>query len=270
MAERKRYSIKGIPNDILTSDVINDRKLKTDGTPKDYFIEVAQGNVIGSSFTSIVAKNRNVGVAYEDISGFGGVMVFPSSPEVYEISSSDVNDIDGGTGLRTVLVVSLDANFIEQSQIVTMNGVNAVTLTGTHIRPRLIQGLTAGSNGVNLGTITLQVAGGGDVRNIILPDEGASYDGHFTVPAGKKAYILQSFTSYGKDDSGETRARIKLDGLDSCWVSIAPIPGYQNLIEFNVEAIISLPEKTDVQMQGRSNTATADITAIFELQLIDE
>ena len=30
MVDRKRYSIKGIPNDILTNDIVNDRRFKVE------------------------------------------------------------------------------------------------------------------------------------------------------------------------------------------------------------------------------------------------
>ena len=238
--------------------------------PTDYFIEVAEGNIPGSSLLAVIAKNKVVGTTFEDISGFGGIMVLPTSAEVYEISSLSPDDTSAGTGTRTVLVASLDSLFVEQTQVVTMNGTTAVTLTGTHIRPRLIQSLTAGSNGTNVGDITLQVSGAGAVRNIMLTDEGISNDGHFTVPANKIAYILQTFTLFGKDDSGESRTRFRLDGADASWVAVATIPGYQNIIPFEVKALLAFPAKTDIHSQAKSATGTSDITVIFEYQLIEQ
>ena len=265
----------GIPTDSWIHDGDNGEslgsnpKLSTDGTPKDYFIEVAEGNIEGASLLAIIAKNPNTGVNYEDVSGAGGNMSLATSPEVYEIVSSNANDTDGGTGTRTVLVNSLDANYNEQSQVVTLNG-GTVQLTGTHIRPRNIQSLTAGSNGTNIGNITLRVSGGGGVRNTMTADSGQSYDGHFTVPAGKKAYILQSFTLFAKDDSGSARTRFRLDGVDSSWVAIAPAPVYQNIINFEVKALLAFPPKTDIRNQAKSDTGTSDAIVIFEYQLRNE
>jgi len=72
------------------------------------------------------------------------------------VLSSSVLDTSAGTGARTINVMGLDANYVLQSEIVTLNGVTPVNTVNTFIRVHSASIQTAGSGGVNAGTITVR------------------------------------------------------------------------------------------------------------------
>ncbi len=240
-------------------------------SPSDYQTEVSFGNIEGESSGAVISKNRNVTTgSFQDLWGEGGVMTYPSfdTAELLELVSFDANDTDGGTGTWSVLVVGLDVDFNEQSEVVTTNG-GTVTLALQYSRVNQIISLTAGSNEVNVGDIVVRVLGGGNVRDRIIAADGVSYNGHFTVPAGKRMAIQQTYNMVGKDSSCEARFLIRNFGADSSWVANAPVPLYQNMLNFNLNTYVVLEEKTDVRLQAKSDSGNADVGIIFEYLLRD-
>lgn len=121
--------------------------------------------------------------------------VFQAAAQSLEILSSSANDAAAGTGARTILVQSLDADLNEVSTIVTMNGTTPVVLAGAHLHVNLMVLATHGSGNVNAGNITLRVAGGGAVQGYIAAGVGMMRAFKFTVPAGKIGVITSFFAN---------------------------------------------------------------------------
>lgn len=118
--------------------------------------------------------------------------VFQTSAQSLEILSGSADDTAAGIGARTILIESLDANLLEVSTIVTLNGTTPVVLPGTHLYVNSVAVASSGSNHTNVGPITLRVAGGGDVQGYIGAGIGIQRAFKFTVPAGK-AVIIDNF-----------------------------------------------------------------------------
>jgi hypothetical protein len=117
---------------------------------------------------------------------------FQSAAVALEMLSSSANDAAAGTGARTVLVESLDADYAPVSQIVTLDGVNAVALTGTHIAVNQVTVISSGSGASNAGNITLRVAGGGATQGYVLAGKSVQRAFKYTVPAGK-VFVIDNF-----------------------------------------------------------------------------
>jgi hypothetical protein len=112
-----------------------------------------------------------------------------------EVVSSDVND-DGspaGTGARTLRIVYYDDGCLGPfTTDVVLNGTTAVATTATNIRfVEAIYLLTVGSNGTNVGTITLRALGGGAVVGTIAVSDGRTYWGHHYVAAARVCQIAE-------------------------------------------------------------------------------
>lgn len=120
----------------------------------------------------------------EDIWVNGGLIPVPAAPESWEILSSSANDTLAGTGARSVVITTLDVDYNEVVQVVTLNGVTPVALAGTHIRINSAVVATVGSGGVNEGTLTIRVAGAGATRGVVTTPEGVLNQAKFTVPNG--------------------------------------------------------------------------------------
>ena len=236
---------------------------------KDFFTEVAKGNVPGHRLEGIQMQG-SVDTTMGDVWGGTGDMVFPTTAETWEIVSSSANATSAGTGMRTVQIVSLDATKLRQAQTVTLNGTTAVVLTGTHTRPHLIVGVDSGSTGANEGVITLQVSVAGAVRNVIPIGVGISHDGHFTVPSNETAQFLNLFLLAQKNSNITGKTQIS-DGTNSNATNVhsADVFIYQSIVNFEVFARLPLASSSDIRIQAKDGSSTFDTTFIYEMLFIE-
>jgi len=236
----------------------------------NFFLEVARGNINNVTSGVIIGKNPDVGTEFEDVCDSGGIIQLPSAAENLEIVSDSANDTSAGTGMRTVLVRTLDTDFNQEEQVVTMNGTTPVTLTGTHIRTRIILGITAGSNGTNVGEITLSVTGGGTALEVMLPGNGVSNSSHFTVPADHTLFALSFNFSCPKNQDALIRLVLRSGIPDAATLTIGELDLYQSLEDLPVFAPLPIAEKTDIKLQAKSNNESASVTMIEEFLLVKD
>jgi hypothetical protein len=234
--------------------------------PIDFDVEVASGNIDNYENITLIMNSRNIGTTYSDLWDVGGLMTRPTTGETYEVVSANANDTSAGTGARTLLLITLDANDNEQTTVVTLNGGTA-SISGTHTYPRYAQVITAGSNETNVGDITIQVAGGGAARLKIIADEGATNNSHFKVPAGKTVFPI-SFTYFvQKGQDALVRPRILTIDANPAYSSSASIPLYQNAIESRSFANIAIPELTEFKFQAKSTNPNVSVTVILQMRV---
>jgi hypothetical protein len=155
--------------------------------------ELAFG-LTSNKFSSVVkfGQNTNISTSGEDIASQGGSIPYLTSATTMEIVSSDANDAAAGSGARTVRVYYLDGNWEDQYADVTMNGTNAVEITGDMLRPYRARVTSCGtSGGSNTGTLTIRPSGGGSTYLEIPASVGTTLFGAYTVPAGYEALLVQ-------------------------------------------------------------------------------
>jgi len=118
--------------------------------------------------------------------------VEPAAAAQLEVVSSNANDSAAGTGTRKVRITYYDGNCNGPfTTDVTMNGVTAVPTVPTNLRfIESICTLTVGSNGTNVGTITLRGLGGGALVGTIAASDGRTYWGQHYVATGRVCQIL--------------------------------------------------------------------------------
>ncbi len=121
----------------------------------------------------------------------------PASATQMEVVSSSTQDdgSPGGTGTRTLRITYYDGNMNGPfTEDITTNGTGAVATVATNIRfVEKLETLTVGSNGTNVGTITLRLVGGGATVGTIAVSDGITYWGHHYVQPGKKCFIKRVF-----------------------------------------------------------------------------
>jgi hypothetical protein len=165
---------------------------------RDFYAEVAKGNVAGHTIITRNARNPDVGTSIEDVWTVGGVRTWLQANTALEVVSDDANDTSAGTGARTVTIegVQIDGTFV--SQDVTMNGVTPVAL-GTNIaRVNAMFVATAGTYasttaGSNAGNIICRIPAGATQAEILLEDtvpEGQSQTSHYSILSTQDAYII--------------------------------------------------------------------------------
>ena len=115
---------------------------------RDYYSAVGDNLVEGASPVTIFGHNPAVSTTRATIWHEADTEVVQrTSAATMTVSSDSTNDTSAGTGVRTVEITGLDANYNEVSpkEIVTMNGTTAVSTVNQYIAINFIQGLTAGS-----------------------------------------------------------------------------------------------------------------------------
>lgn len=248
-------------------------------TNQNVAIETALGNVDGRSIVNIRARNAEVGTSFEDVWDPGGILVYATAGEQWEIISSSVNDTSAGTGVRTVLITYLDDIYTQQTETLTMNGTTAVTFTATNsFRFVSGRGKTWGSTGENQGNITIRVSSAGSTRGQISFDSSvvgnenglnSSQDGHFTVPAGKTALITGFAINVSKNHDVTIRSLVRFFGEDG-FIMVGEQSNYQNSFPADfATSPIKLLEKTDLKIIARSNNTTVPVNAIINITLVD-
>lgn len=120
-----------------------------------------------------------------------------------EVVSDSANDAAAGTGARTILVTYLDANYTQNTIVVTLNGVTPVAIATPIMRINGVVVVTSGTfGGNNIGNISVRAAGGlGATYSYMLAGHGIARSSLFTVPAKLQADILSLFVSINRVDT---------------------------------------------------------------------
>lgn len=134
----------------------------------------------------------DIASAPEDVWTVGGLYPWPTSSQLVNVLSTSANDAAAGTGCRTVELAGLTAEFANQSETITLNGVTAVSSVGMYYRVLRCRCLTAGSLGVNAGDVNFNHPGPVTIAQIPA-DQGQTLMAIYTVPmasGGAYATIL--------------------------------------------------------------------------------
>ena len=244
----------------------------------DFLLLVAEGKIPGYKIVHKFGKNPSVGTtAFETIWNEGGSYTGfnATQAETITIVSDDANDTLLGTGLRTLVLFGLDENFIEQTEVIDLNGTNPVTSQLSYIRCDRAKGLTSGGGtyGSNLGNITIaQSITTTNVFAVMPIGYGSTMIAAYTIPAEKKGYIMTQASAIANKQAAAVAVRLK-----------AKIPG--TVFTVNGEAALNsqgtgfverkftapgqLPPKTDLFIEAESS-ATVAVSSFIDILLVDE
>lgn len=180
---------------ILSTQIYDNARALFQPYVPDFEDAVALGMIAGCTRTSGIGYNPDIDIAStpEDCWGGSGLFNFSNIAVAMQIRSTDAADSASGTGMRTVQITALDENYLQAPVSITLNGTTAVALPSNVMASNGMRGLTAGSNGTNVGQIILEVAGapGGTMYGTILAGAGTTYQAAYTVPAGLTLVIPQ-------------------------------------------------------------------------------
>lgn len=214
----------------------------------------------GTSARRITATALAVGTDEVDVWEGGSALVYPGVAAPLEVVSSSPADDTNGVGARTILIEGLDADYSIQTESLPLMGLTPVAAARTYLRVLGIRVLAAGLGGQAAGTITLQLAGGGDVQALVTPESfGISLASHFTIPAGKTAYVLGA--RYSSDDQTTRFAMVvrrpgeAFAAIDYFQVGVAASsPSFLVPLE--------VPEKSDLKIVARRPTAQTALALV--------
>ena len=187
----------------------------------------------------------------------------PATPIQMQIVSTDAADTAAGTGIHKVQIDYLDTNYIQKSEILTLNGVTAVNTTATNIlRVNDMYAIEVGTGRVGAGTISLQAVGGAVTYSLLSIGRNRARTGIYTVPAGyqfnidlwerssastSSIYALMSLLATANNGILYPSALIPID--EQILVNSNGVVNYLNPLIF--------PAKTDISLAVVGSSATA-------------
>ncbi len=201
------------------------------------------------------------------------LLTFPASAAIMAFASDDANDTSAGTGLRTILIVYLDANYDEQEETITLNGTTKVVSVASMLRINYMIGQTAGSGGINAGNIYVGLnsdtftAGAPDTAIFHTLGAGLvlSSCGVFTVPRKRRLYFQA--IDYASTASGTKVANFKIYLTNS---NISPLRlVYSNDVVSQGSFFLTVDynafweEKTDMEITCITSSGTQEVQAFF-------
>lgn len=207
-------------------------------TSEDFRVRVNNGEIPGYSYAVAIGYKPSMNTTFEMVWSGGGNMTDPTTAETYEVVSTSANDTLLGTGTRTLLIQSLDASGLIQSNLVNMNGTTPATVPGTHTFPRQMLGVNSGTLKTNAGEITLRVAGGGDVRAHMMVGDSNQLSSSYKTPANKAFHLIGlDYHSGGVAKAVEIKSQVMIPGTNT-WVTTSRLPSFQQSFEktFSISA----------------------------------
>lgn len=253
-------------------------------TNKDFLIEVAKGNVPGHELITKFGRSAAVPAAFAPLS-FGGNYRTPQVGALTALrikAGGNANDDAAGSGAREITIEVLDQTGALQTEVLATAGASASA--DTSIAVLRLNGWYVSKSG----TYATQSAGS-HAADIELEDTGAnswsiidatgfpkgqSQIGCYTVPLGKKAYLLDYSLTV---DSGKSIDAVFFKRENILQTS-APYDAMRTVLEHagivdkiseEIPGAIEFNELTDIgwMVQGAS-TPKADVT--FRILLVDQ
>lgn len=210
--------------------------------------------------------NDDVDTGQEEMWPLGTIRTLPTVAAAASVVSDSVADdaSPAGTGLWTMLVDGLDADYNAVTEIVQMNGTTPVNTTTSFIRINSLQAITAGSNGNNVGNITVSI--GGNPQGYMEAGEGRSHQTGYCVPADKYFVVTLYSILIGNissaTDTIHVQGQVRPFGPDNAWQAISDL--YMRELHYsNSETATILPPKMDIRqiitVSGNNNICSSVI-----------
>lgn len=249
------------------------------GWPRRLFehtdLAIARGFTKGHKALYKFGYNPDVNGDEETVWAQGGNMTYPTSAVTMFVSSTSVNDTNGGTGANSILIQGLDENYDEIEETVFLNGQTQVATQNSYLRVYRAFVTLAGTGGTAGGIIYIGSSGAtGGVPNTTvyanLSFGNQTQIAAYTVPAGYTLYL---------DDINFTAALSQASKLVTC-VFVSRDFGsnvfrsrFINVLQSNqlitkFEYPQPFYEKTDLECRVSSNTTNNAVAASFQGVLI--
>lgn len=251
---------------------------------RDALTECARGQTPGCTTRFVNGTNGDVGLTLETVWDASGPYTFyPTTAIEVSCESTDVNDTSAGTGAQTLQVEGNDIDWDLITQNILLNGTTPVVLPVDVRRVTRIISLFSGTEGSNnVGTVFCEatVGGGGipagdgvpsvDDAQQMLPGNGSSLGGTFTVPDGMQAAISNGTFQVGKLDEAEFAVFVRLnpDGAPpGAFFGAVTATSYQNSFTFGAGTIGVLPARTDIKIVASKGVGGGTVIAVAAVQL---
>jgi hypothetical protein len=247
--------------------------LRTTGSSYDWTINISAGDVSGTSYIEKFGMNVDVDSNKETIWDGGDIYTYIATAETVAVTSTSGADSATGAGARTVEIQGLDANHNLVYETLTVGGGAG---TQEFLRVFRAKVVTAGSNGINEGTISItssdtstelaQIGVDGSGSN--AAGRGQTFMALYTVPAGKTAYLTQWTVGCGKQNT-DAVATFLARPEGGAWNAKDIITVSATTYAKDYKIPLQFTEKTDIEVRAYSTTNNSLVSSTFNLILID-
>lgn len=261
------------------TDTLNVRQVN------DPTFDTARGKVTGRYTVHKFGANPTIAASSTEAVTFGGTINFLTSATTVRIKAGgNAGDTAAGSGARSVIVIGLDSNWEEVSEVIVTAGASASSATTTSFirvyRAYVVDvGLYATATntaGFNLGDITIENSSGGTDLITIAAGRGQSEYSGYTVPADHTAYLVRMWAT---PDSSKAVTVTMYQRENADDASSAPYTGKRLVLEFqsitgsvsrDLISYIQFPAKTDIWWNATTGSgATAACSVEYDLILLD-
>lgn len=202
----------------------------------------------------------------EDIWEDGGNLVYLTSAETMTIVSTSTEDDTGGTGAENIIIEGLDNDWKEISEKINLNGTGAVVTTKSFIRINRAYCDDVGSDGVNVGLITIDATIAATRQGSIQANDGQTQKTQFSIPAGRTGYVRHFWANCGKGDDATVRLMVRNFGKS--WRIQREIKLFESVVDIALQSYIKLPAKSDIRVEAISGVTNGiNIASGYDLYI---
>jgi hypothetical protein len=237
----------------------------------DYRFAIARGQIQGASSTgsSGYRNSLSIGNTYDIWGGTESACVELSSAERLEVTSTNANDTDGGSGAEYVTITGLDNSYNEITEVVSLSGLTASPTTQTFLRVNSL--FSGGSNeGGNVGEISLT----SEVTNVEIDRIGAlqgfSNACKITVPAGCTGVLTSMHGGGQRNDDADIMLKARIPSLTGKSYSTVLQQPMSPLATGLGTLVLTVPARSDVKLSIYARTNIDTITGSFSITFIPD
>jgi len=244
--------------------------------PRDFLVEVGKGNIEGHRIITIRSHSHLIDTFQQIVWCLPTDYVFPPAATLMNVSSSDVDDIAGGAGAWNITVFGLDTDWVEQQEVIQMNGQTPVSTTKQYLRINGLHGKDAGATETNEGDIHIGVGATTagvpkTTYNIICAGEGNSLTGLYSIPVNHTGFLMtgRCGTADNKIVDFKIRYRGTIIGENRMWKNMRHLHVDQQLVYFDA-LYFRLPIRADVILEAEAASANTRVNFNMKILLIDD
>jgi len=223
--------------------------------------------------------NLDVGTSFSTVWAYEGIWTQLAAPTLLEIASESTDDTLAGVGAQKVIIQGLDENYLEVEEEVELAGQTPVptTIVYRYVNRMFISQVGATATQTNIGAIAIAddaetwTQGAPDTQTLvqgsIAAGLGQTQQAFYTVPAGKTAFLQSGYITADSSKVVSFRFFIKTNGGPKRIAFEGTVSGGPFQQPF--WPYPSFPEKTTMFCEAKVSATTAQVSAGFDLILLD-
>lgn len=249
------------------------------GWPKRIYehtdLAISKGHTKGHRTLYKFGYNPDVNGDEETVWSQGGDFPYPTSAVTMFVSSTSVNDTNGGTGANSIIIQGLDENYDEIEETVLLNGQTQVATQNSYLRVYRAFVTLCGTGGTSGGIIYVGSSGATSgvpnttvYANLHLGNQ--TQIAAYTVPAGYTLYLDDINFTAGLSQANKTATctfRSRDYGSNVFRTRLINVLQSNQLIT-KFEYPQEFYEKTDLECRVSTNTINNAIGASFQGVLV--